>query len=273
MSQINASIVLYHNKKEQLIKAITSFITTDLKVKLYLIDNSSNDELKELGEMDSRIEYIFNNANLGYGAGHNIAMRKSIADRVAYHLVLNPDIYFDSGALEELFEFMEVHPDVGNIIPNVRYPDGETQHLCKLLPTPMDLILRRFIPSYTWKEKRNEQYELRWTGYDKVMNVPSLSGCFMFLRVATLEDVGLFDENIFMYLEDTDLNRRIHSKYKTLFYPKVELVHEYTKESYRSKKLLIFHIKSAIYYFNKWGWFFDNQRNNINQACEDNIEN
>ncbi len=266
MTQINASIVLYHNKKEQLVKAINSFLNTDLKVKLYLVDNSSNDELKELSKIDSKIEYIFNNANLGYGAGHNIAMRKSIADGVAYHLVLNPDIYFESGTLEDLFDYMENYQDVGNIIPQVRYPDGEIQHLCKLLPTPTDLILRRFIPSRSWKEKRNEQYELRWTGYDKVMNVPSLSGCFMFLRVATLENVGLFDENIFMYLEDTDLNRRIHSKYKTIFYPKVEIVHEYAKESYVNKKLLMFHIKSAIYYFSKWGWVFDRERDEINKG-------
>lgn len=238
-----------------------------MDVKLYLVDNSSNDDLKELSEMDERIEYIFNNANLGYGTAHNIAMRKSIADGVSYHVVLNPDIYFESGVLGKIFEYMEENKEVGNIIPQVRYPDGEIQHLCKLLPTPTDLILRRFIPSKSWKEKRNEKYELRWTGYDKVMNVPSLSGCFMFLRCDALKDVGLFDEKIFMYLEDTDLNRRIHSKYKTIFYPKTEIVHEYAKESYVNKKLLKYHIQSAIYYFSKYGWIFDKQRDEINNKC------
>lgn len=267
MQQINASIVLYHNKKEQLIKAINSFLKTDLKVKLYLVDNSSNDDLKELGGLDNRIEYIFNNANLGYGVGHNIAMRKSVEDGALYHVVLNPDVYFESGVLEKLLDYMENHQDVGNIIPQVRYPNGEIQHLCKLLPTPTDLILRRFIPSKSWKEKRNETYELRFTGYNKVMNVPSLSGCFMFLKCEVLKDVGLFDEKIFMYLEDVDLNRRIHSKYKTIFYPEVEIVHEYGKESYVNKKLLKYHIQSAIYYFNKWGWVFDKEKDEINNRC------
>ena len=78
MPQINASIVHYHNKKEQLKKTIESFLNTVLDVKLYLVDNSSNDELKELKSIDSRIEYIFNNANLGYGTAHNIAIKKSI---------------------------------------------------------------------------------------------------------------------------------------------------------------------------------------------------
>ena len=268
MKKINASIVLYHNKKEQLIQTINSFLNTSLEVKLYLVDNSTNNDLKELEKIDERIEYIYNDANLGYGTAHNIAMRKSIAEGALYHVVLNPDIYFDAQVIEELFLYMQEHHDVGNSIPQVLYPDGEIQYLCKLLPTPSDLILRRFIPFESYKKKRNHQYELRWSGYDKVMNVPSLSGCFMFLRTSALETIGLFDENIFMYLEDTDLNRRIHSKYKTIFYPKVEIYHEYAKESYKSKTLLKYHIKSAIYYFNKYGWIFDKKRDEINQKVQ-----
>jgi len=248
MVDISVSIVLYDNTFEQIEKAINSFLNTNLKVKLYLIDNSSNNYLKELVNLDKRIEYIFNNANLGYGKAHNIAIKKSIDENTPYHIVLNPDIYFDSGVLEELFEYMQKHKDVGNIIP-----------------TPVDLIFRRFIPFKNWKEKRNEKYELRFTGYKHIANIPSLSGCFMFLRTSVLKDVGLFDDNIFMYLEDNDLNRRIHSKYRTIFYPKVHIIHEYTKESYINKKLLMYHIKSAIYYFNKWGWFFDKERDKINK--------
>lgn len=267
MCNVSASIVLYHNKKEQILKVVNSFLNTNLKVKLYLVDNSSNNDLKELAKIDERIEYIFNNTNVGYGSAHNIAMKRSIEDKTPYHIVLNPDIYFDNDVLKKLYEYMEENTDIGNIIPQVLYPDGEIQYLTKLLPTPVDLILRRFIPSKNWKEKRNEKYELRFTGYKDIANIPSLSGCFMFLRTSALEDVGIFDENIFMYLEDTDLNRRIHSKYKTIFYPNVSIVHEYAKESYVNKTLLKYHIQSAIYYFNKWGWLFDRERREINNKC------
>jgi GT2 family glycosyltransferase len=267
MNQINASIVLYHNEKAQLKKVISSFLDTDLKVKLYLIDNSSNDKLKELKDMDSRIEYVFNNENLGYGRAHNIALKKSIEKSTPYHIVLNPDICFDSGVLQVLYKYMEENYDIGNIMPQVKYPNGDIQHLCKLLPTPIDLIFRRFIPLKDWKDKRNEKFELHFTGYKLIANVPSLSGCFMFLRTSVLKEVGIFDENIFMYLEDTDLNRRIHGKYKTIYYPKIEIIHEYAKESYVNKKLLMYHIKSAIYYFNKWGWLFDVERGEINSKC------
>lgn len=267
MTDINASIVLYHNDIDQIKRVIESFFGSEsaLDLKLYLIDNSANDSLSILQDMDPRIVYIFNNKNLGYGAAHNKAIKISIKDKVPYHLVLNPDIYFDNEVVESLYNYMESNRDVGNIMPQVRYPDGNIQYLCKLLPTPSDLILRRFIPNRAWKEKNNQVYELRASGYDKIMNVPNLSGCFMFLRTSILNEIGLFDENIFMYLEDTDLNRRIHLKYKTIFYPKIEIYHNYAKESYVNKKLLKYHIESAMYYFNKWGWLFDKDRDQINK--------
>ncbi len=267
MIQINISIVLYNNKRNQLIRTIESCLDTNLPIKLYLIDNSTSRELSELQKLDTRIEYIYNNFNLGYGKAHNIAIKKSIQNNVSYHLVLNPDVFFERGVLESLYDYMEIHKDVGNIMPKVLYPDNTIQYLCKLLPTPMDLIFRRFIPIKKWKERRNYIYELQFSGYDKIMNVPYLSGCFMFLRTSALKKVGLFDERFFMYLEDTDLNRRIHKRYKTIFYPKVHIFHEFAKESYKTKKLLFYHIKSAIYYFNKWGWFQDLERERINKIC------
>jgi GT2 family glycosyltransferase len=263
---LNASLVLYNTNREQLTRVIACFFATTLPVKLYLVDNSPTDELKDIAAQDSRIEYIYNNANLGYGAAHNIAIRKSIEENVPYHLVLNPDIYFEPGVLETLYDYMEKHPDVGNVMPKVLYPNGEIQYLCKLLPTPMDLIVRRFIPFRKIKEKMNERYELRWTGYDKEMNIPYLSGCFMFLRVESLKKVGLFDERFFMYPEDIDLTRRLHEKFKTIYYPKVIIIHDHAKESYINGKMLFIHIKNIVKYFNKWGWFFDTKRRKINHT-------
>lgn len=265
MRRINVSLVLYKHDRNFFLKLIKSILNNSLDIILYFIDNSPTDDLRELEKLDSRITYIFNNANIGYGRAHNIAIRKSIEEKAPYHLVLNPDIYFNEGVIEELYNFMEQNKDVGNIMPKVLYPDGEIQYLCKLLPTPFDLIFRRFVPFEKWKEKRNEIYELRFTGYDKIMNIPYLSGCFMFLRVDILKKVGLFDERFFMYLEDTDLSRRIYRVAKNIFYPYIHIYHEYGKGSYKNKKLLMYHIQSAIKYFNKWGWFNDSERKKINQ--------
>jgi len=268
MKNINVSIVLFKNDQDLVKKAIDSCVDSILINRIYLIDNSPTDILSCLASLNSRIEYIFNSANLGFGKAHNIALKRSIEENIPYHLVLNPDVYFKGGVLEELYNFMENNPDVGLVMPKVLYPDGTLQYLCKLLPTPLDLFGRRFLNFGPFKkivEKRNEIYELRFTGYDKIMEVPYLSGCFMFIRTEVLKKVGLFDERFFMYLEDTDLSRRIHRVAKTVYYPYVYIYHEYGKGSYKSLKLLYYHIKSAIKYFNKYGWFFDKEREEINR--------
>ncbi|MEM3509360.1 MAG: glycosyltransferase family 2 protein [Nitrososphaerota archaeon] len=271
MEKINASIVLYNNKKEDVLNLIYSLLNTRLKIKVYLIDNSTSDKLKELSKLDDRLEYIFNNSNLGYGRAHNIAIKESIRNNVKYHIVINPDVIFDSTVIESIYNFMEENNDVGNVMPKVLYPDGKVQRLCKMLPTPLDLIVRRFIHFKYLQKRINEIYELHRIGYDKILNVPNLSGCFMFLRVEAIKEVGLFDENFFLYFEDLDLNRRIHYKYKTIYYPKVEIIHKYNRESYKNIILLFHHIKSAIYYFNKWGWFFDRERKQINKQILNNL--
>ena len=268
MKSINISIVLFKNDQDLVKKAIYSCVNSVLINRIYLIDNSPTDTLSCLAGLDSRIEYIFNNANLGFGKAHNVALKRSIEENIPYHLVLNPDVYFEGGVLEELYNFMENNPDVGLVMPKVLYPDGTLQYLCKLLPTPLDLFGRRFLNFGPFKkivEKRNEVYELRFTGYDKIMEVPYLSGCFMFIRTEVLKKVGLFDERFFMYLEDTDLSRRIHRVAKTVYYPYVYIYHEYGKGSYKNLKLLKYHIDSAIKYFNKYGWLFDKERDEINK--------
>ena len=275
MNNLNISIVVYKNNLKEIKRVVESCLLSKLNIKVYLIDNSPTDELRVLSKLDSRITYIFNNANLGFGKGHNIALRKSIDENIPYHLVLNPDVYFEEEVLEELYNYMEKNTDIGLVMPKVLYPDGNIQYLCKLLPTPFDLFGRRFLnfpPFKKMVEKRNEIYELRFTGYNKIMEVPYLSGCFMFIRTKVLEKVGLFDERFFMYLEDTDLSRRIHKVSKTIFYPYVHIYHEYGKGSYKNKKLLKYHVESAIKYFNKWGWFFDKEREIINKKILEKLK-
>jgi GT2 family glycosyltransferase len=259
---LTISIVLYESDKEKLRNIFRSISQTTLNYKLYLIDNSPTDELRNFAPEQS--EYIFNGKNLGFGKAHNIAIKKSLAE-APYHLVLNPDVFFAAGVLEMLFEKMERDLSIGLISPKILYPVGETQHLCKLLPSPVDLFARRFLPQTSWLEARNRRYELIETGYNFPMNIPFLSGCFMFIRTSVLKEVGFFDERIFMYIEDADLTRRIHRKYKTMFYPDVKIFHHYAKGSYKNRKLMLYNIHGAIVYFFKWGWFFDSERKRINK--------
>lgn len=275
MSQLNCSIVLYHTEENIAARAIKSLLQSSLSRTLFLIDNSKKDGLRKLEKLDSRIKYIFTGKNLGYGKAHNIALKRSIESNVKYHLILNPDVYFEKGVLEKLYEFMEGNSDVGLVMPKVLYPDGSLQYLCKLLPTPFDLFRRRLLNFDVFKqlnEKRNFIFELRFTEYKEIMDVPFLSGCFMFIRTEVLKQIGIFDERFFLYLDDTDLSRRIHKISRTVFYPYVHIYHEWGRGSYKSFKLFFYHIKDAFSYFNKWGWVFDKERVLINRSILEKLE-
>lgn len=264
-TEITASIVVFKNNPVYLSKAIASFLTGAPLGKLFIVDNSSDDSLRPLCEGD-RIWYFFVGENLGFGAAHNIAIRKAMEKNNPYHLVLNPDVFFEETVLNNLFKFMDDHPGIGLAMPKVLYPDGRPQYLCKLLPSPLTLIARRLGSKLKIVHTRNQQYELQFSGYDRIMDVPFLSGCFMFLRMEALKKVGLFDESIFLYTEDMDLTRRIHRHFRTVFYPHATIYHYHERASYRNLRTFLHHVTSAITYFNKWGWLYDDERKAINRS-------
>lgn len=269
-NNISASIVTFHSPENEIKKLLNGLVNSAIST-IYIIDNSLNDSLRSVQHISNKIIYI-HNANLGYGAGHNIAINKALELKNKYHIVINPDIYLEGNSINILKEYMDNHPNVGLVMPQILYPNGKIQYLCKLLPTPIDLIIRRFIPISSYQEKSNYKYELRFTNYDKEMEVPALSGCFMFIRCSVLDKIGGFDERFFMYAEDLDLCRRIGEISQTIFYPNARVFHAYEKGSYKNKKLLKYHIISIIKYFNKWGWFFDKKRRKKNKEILNSLQ-
>ncbi len=258
---LSISVVIYRNSLETVSRLFNSIANTILSQKVFVIDNFPKSDIERAAGRYG-FTYIPSAVNLGFGAGHNIAIRKSIG-LSKYHLIINPDIYFGKGALEKIFYFMEENSDIGLALPKVLYPDGSIQHLCRLLPTPLDLLMRKLnLPVLTGRQ--NHKYELRSADYNKIMEAPYLSGCFMFIRNVVFKKVGFFDERFFMYLEDVDLSRRIHSQYRTIYYPEAAVYHQYERGSSREIRLLGYLIISAIRYFNKWGWFFDRERSEVN---------
>ena len=263
--KVSASVVLYKNNFE-VCRTIDCLLNSKLEIKIFLVDNSPTNALEELLSSYTslnEVEYIYNNENLGFGAAHNIAIRKALA-LSNYHLVVNPDIFFGEDVIERLYYHMESNAEIGSMMPKILYPDNSIQYVAKLIPSPIDLFGRRFLPKVLLKNS-NRRFQLEMSGYDKVFEAPYLSGCFMFLRNRALEKVGLFDERFFMYPEDIDLTRRIHKYYKTICYPLVSVYHEHGKGSYKSFKMLWIHSINMIKYFNKWGWVFDTERRQINK--------
>lgn len=267
---ISASLVLYKTKESDVRKVITCAHSSEIE-KIYVIDNSPEDSLCELVcGLSEKVEYVFGQGNIGYGGAHNIGIQKAKDIHSDYHIVLNPYIFFEPSVITDIRCFLDSHKNVGLVLPKVIYPNGDLQYLCKLLPTPLDIFGRRLLPESLIK-RRNDKFEMRKMGYDKIWNCPILSGCFMFLRIANIEKTGRFDDRFFMYFEDFDLMRRLHRVCKTVYYPKVTIVHDHAAEHHKNKALLKASIKSATMYFNKWGWIIDVERRKVNKAAFNEI--
>lgn len=262
---LTVSVVLFNTDVEEILNIEHIISESSLKIKLFFVDNSPTNSMQSLFVSKRNVEYIHTGNNLGFGAGHNVAIEIS-KDISEYHLVLNADVNFKPKILEHIYEYMNQNKDVGLLAPKILNPDGTLQYSAKLLPSPANLIVRRFIPIRLVQKKMDYNYEFHFFDFNSIINVPYVMGCFMFINSKVFDSVKGFDERFFMYPEDIDLTRRIHENFKTIYYPKVVITHKHGKGSYKSLKLLYYHVTSMVKYFNKWGWFFDSKRKKINES-------
>lgn len=265
---LTVSIVTYHTDEDELRQCLES-LNTEIVKRIFIVDNGSEERLRLFAGGFDKVEYIASE-NVGYGAAHNKAIRRAIADGARYHLVVNSDVRFNPETLDRIAGVMDRRPEIGQLQPKIVYPDGRLQPTVRLLPTPLDVFGRRFLPKWLMR-RRNERYLLSEFDHSRELNVAYHQGSFMFLRVDALRHTGLFDERFFMYPEDIDLTRRIHTGYLTLYYPSETVVHCHRAASYRNLRLLAIHCINMARYFNKWGWFSDRERRRVNREILSDI--
>lgn len=257
-----ASIVLYETSPDELIKLLNS-IFHYTQIRLFLVDNSPGDLLKKF-VINDKIEYIHNPSNPGFGSAHNIAIKKAIEAGAKYHFIINPDIEIKDDVFTPMVNYMEANPDVGMMMPKILNEDGSVQNLPKLLPHPAWIFRRKLKKIDPFSDSFISKYELRSVPKNQLYNVPILSGCFTLLRLDVIKEIGMYDESFFMYFEDFDLSRRMHQKYRTVYFPEASVIHGYAGGANKNWRLFKIFIKSMITYFNKWGWFIDKEREKFN---------
>ena len=157
---LTVSIVLFKTDYDQLVRCIDS-VNKSIDATIFLIDNSPANKLEKVAGLYNNVKYIFNPTNPGYGAAHNVALRSALQTGGRYHLVLNADVYFDASTLGSLIDYMNRMTDVGLVMPKVLFPNGEIQYLCKLVPTPLDLIGRMVLPKIILNLKCGQQITIK----------------------------------------------------------------------------------------------------------------
>ncbi len=258
---IAVSIVTYHTPDGMLSSCLSS-LANELVGRVVVVDNSSDPSTRRLVESHPKAEYLAN-PNVGYGRAHNIPMAESVERGYDYHLVLNPDVSFDPGVISRLCEFLDANPSIAMAQPAMKRSDGSDVEGARMLPTPLDLIARRFLPRFMFRRRR-ERYLLRHLSKKAPFRVPYIQGSFMMIRCSALKETGLFDPRYFMYPEDIDLSRRLDLRFGVASMPTLTISHDHAAGSYRSFSLLKVHMINMCRYFNKWGWWRDPERRRIN---------
>jgi GT2 family glycosyltransferase len=250
---ISASIVLYKTP----ISAISTLIAELRRAgvaKIFVVDNSPTgfDKSVDLYGSDL-VERICTGRNLGYGRAHNIAIART-GDGYSYHLICNPDIAVPPDTIPLMTEFMESNTEVGLCMPKLVGPDGQLHYCCRRSPLALDYLSQLIMPR-SWGLRRRSKLEMRYCNYDQQMEVPCLSGCFMFFRNSVLRRLGGFDERFFLYFEDFDLSLRSTKLARNVYFPRAHVVHERQSAHKKSWRLKAIFAMSAFQYFSKWGWF------------------
>jgi N-acetylglucosaminyl-diphospho-decaprenol L-rhamnosyltransferase len=187
-----------------------------------VVDNGSSDRSVEVARAAGA--RVLEQENRGFGAGNNAGMRAASGD---YFLLLNSDAWLRDGALEALVAFAEAHPDAAVAGPRLLNEDGTLQRSARGFPTRWRLateylFLRKLAP-------RSELLNPLYVGgfdHDSVREVDWLYGACLLVRRAATDEVGLFDEDFFMFSEETDWCYRFRAAgWKVLFFPGAEVVH------------------------------------------------
>ncbi len=235
-------------------------------VHVALVDNSADRAIAakvvDLGRTrfaDSgvQVSYVHGHANIGYGAAHNLALHGSGAD---YHLVLNPDVELAAEALLNAVRWMNAHPDVGAIAPQVKRRDGTRDYLVKRKPAVLDLALRGFLPRVgrLLFRSRLDRYEMRDVidadPERDIVDVAAMSGACMLLRRKAVDQTGGFDPRFFLYFEDYDWTVRLNKVTRTAYVPSFEVVHHGGGASRKGMRHVGHFMKGGWRYYRKHGW-------------------
>lgn len=167
---------------------------------VFVVDNHSDDDSVETVRTQYPwVRLIENQENMGFSRANNIAIREA---RGEYVLLLNPDTIVEEATLREVLRFMEEHPKAGGAGVMMHNADGSlAPESRRALPTPWVSCLKML--GFT---KRYYMSHLPW---DQPSRIEVISGAFCFLRKKALDEVGLLDEDFFMYGEDIDLSYRL----------------------------------------------------------------
>jgi len=229
------------------LESITSF-----RYEVIVVDNdSSDDSVETIFRNFPEVILIRNDQNVGFARANNQAIRIA---QGRYILLLNSDTVIQPDTLQIMVSYMEQNPEVGASGCKVVLPDGSLDKACRRgFPTPEASFyyltgLSRLFP----RNARLNQYQLTHLDPDESCPVDCLVGAFMMVRREVIQQVGLLDEDFFMYGEDVDWCYRIkQAGWVIYYYPRTSIMHYKGASSKRKPVKIVYEFHRAMYLFHK----------------------
>lgn len=252
-------IILNYNTRDLLrscLQSIHNSQSTIHNLEVIVVDNASNDGSLEMIKNDfPKIKLITNHQNYGFAKGNNIGIKEA---KGKYILLLNSDTVVEKDTLPMMVKFMEDNPMVGVATCRVELSDGTLDPAChRGFPTPWASLtyflgLEKLFP----KSKLFAQYHQTYKNLNKAHEIDSPTGAFYLIRREVIEQVGLLDEDYFMYGEDLDWSYRIKKAgWKIMYAPDVKITH-FKKQSGQANVDPLEQKKATDYFYQTMKLFY-----------------
>lgn len=254
-------IIVNYNVKYYLDQCIRSvlraFEEMNTPAEIIVVDNHSADgsvdylEQRYPQKLYPMVRFVRSAHNLGFAHANNIAIRQS---RGEYVLLLNPDTIVGEDALKASVDFMDVHEDAGAVGVRMLGAQGRrAMESRRGLPTPMVSFFKMLGFCNRWPHHRLfGKYYMGYLPWDEPSQIEVVSGAYCMLRRKALDEVGLLDEDFFMYGEDIDLSYRVLKGGYHNYYLPVDILH-YKGESTQKSSFRYVHVfyEAMLIFFRK----------------------
>jgi len=245
-------IVVTHNSSAVLDGLISSLTKYPPRApwELIVFDNASREDVVAVFKARlPHVSAIAGAANIGFAAGVNAAAGKA---KGRWLFLANPDIRWEGGVLDRLMQFLEEHPRAAAVSPRLVFPDGRPQLSIRRFPNHANIWSSRGTPWGAWVSS------LRWFGSYTLSDpqspatVEAVSAASLMVRAGVFRSVGGMDPEFFLYVEDTDLCRRLSDHgWEVWIDPTITVTHRWGAATKRDPTLGAYHRQSVRRYFLK----------------------
>lgn len=222
------------------------------KMEVIVVDNASSDgSVAMVKQKFPQVTVISNDTNNGFVRANNQAVEVATG---RYILLLNSDTKILDDQVGSVLDYMDQHHDIGIVTGNVRNPDGSFQRPFRRAPHPFGAFMRHtFRLIFGFNSYFHRRYRMEDVSDERAIEVDWVTGAYVFMRKELVENGKVFDEEIFMYYEDTMLCHRCwQSGYRVMYLPLAPIIH-YGGESANQVRAFAAYesFKSSIIYFRK----------------------